>query len=411
MSNFLTYSNRLRQYVAALSPEQASDYINEAWRDIRDSDDEWSFLHRTEYWLAPDAITITTGVGVTQNSATVDLSVAAVGLLAGLNNPALTLYQIKFAPSGGPIYSISSSDVDQVTDGAITATDQTLQCLTSAPFTAGMVGYKIIVEGAGVAGADLETTIASFTSTTEVELTDAASTTVSAETVSFGSTLTLDRLYREDTNSAATAVCARLYYSPTDDVARVDCLYDPIMGYEFGWEIGTAEELNRMDPQRSAAGPPYRLFFREYDSTTALPVYEMWPVPQTQKAYTVQYWARGDVFTEDDDALPPQIPEELLMIRARLLAYEWAMTNEPDSRKIAAIAKMIQQMENRYSTYGQPGRMLGLLQQTKRKDHSIYRKSFIRRGRANGGGYPFSSNFWQSHAEGVGYFGSGWNSF
>lgn len=87
MSNFLTYANRLRQYVPALSPEQAEDYINEAWRDIRESDDEWSFLHKTEYWLAPAAITVTAGVGVTQNSDTVDLTAQAVSQLAGLNNP------------------------------------------------------------------------------------------------------------------------------------------------------------------------------------------------------------------------------------------------------------------------------------------------------------------------------------
>jgi hypothetical protein len=404
MSNFLTYSNRLRQYVAALSPEQASDYINEAWRDIRDSDDEWSFLHRTEYWLAPDGITISGGVGVTLNSATVDLSVTAVGLLAGLNNPSLTVRQIRFSPSGGPIYSIASTDVEQVTDGNITASSTTLQCLTSAPFDVAMVGYSIIVVGAGVDGADLETTIASFTSTTEVELTDAASTTVTGETVSFGSTLTLDRLFREETNSAATAVIRRMYYTAEGDVARLDCVYDPFIGYELMWDIGTAEELNRIDPTRSAVGLPYRLYFREYDTTSNLPVYEMWPTPQSYRAYTVQYWARGDVFTEDDDALPPQIPEELLMIRARLLAYEWAMTNEPDSRKIAALAKMIQQMENRYSTYGQPGRMLGLLQQAKRKDHSIYRKSFIRRPRSGRVGYPLDSNWAQSHD--VGYGGS-----
>lgn len=408
MSNYLSYANRLRQYVSALSPEQAQDYINEAWRDIRDSDDEWSFLHRTEYWLAPAVITLQQNVGVTQYSDTVDLTVEAVGQLAGLNNPALTQRQIRFSPSGGPIYSIASTDVDQVTDGAINATSTTLTCATSAPFDATMVGFSIIVEGAGVGGADLETTIASFTSTTIVELTDAADTTVTGATVSYGSTLTLDRQFLETTNATATATVARIYYSPLADMARMDCIYDPIIGYEFGWEIGTAEELNRMDPMRAAAGFPYRLFFREYDSTTQLPVYEMWPAPQAQRGYTVQYWARGVDFTEDDDTLPPQIPEELLMLRARLLAYEWAMTNEPDPRKIAALAKMVQQMETRYSTFGQPGAKLGLLQQTKRKDHSVYRKSFIRKGRRGQLGYPIDSNYLKQTDWGPNNAGLGW---
>ena len=408
MSNFLTYANRLRQYVPALSPEQAEDYINEAWRDIRESDDEWSFLHKTEYWLAPAAITVTAGVGVTQNSDTVDLTAQAVSQLAGLNNPPLTSYQIRLSPSGGPIYSIDSSDINQVTDGAMTAFSATLDCNSSAPFDASMVGFQIVIEGAGPGGADLETTVLSFGSTTQVTLADAASTTVNGATVSYDSTLTLGRLYREDTNSAASAVFARLYYSPLSDMARLDCVYDPIIGYEFGWEIGTAEELNRMDPLRAAAGFPYRLFFRQYDDATQLPVYEMWPAPQAQRAYTVQYWERGDDFVEDDDALPPQIPEELLMLRARLLAYEWAMTNEPDPRKLAPIAKMVQQMEVRYSTFGQPGAKLGLLQQTKRKDHSVYRKSFIRKGRRGQLGYPIDSNYLKQTDWGPNNAGLGW---
>lgn len=408
MSNFLTYSNRLRQYVPALSPEQAADYINEAWRDIRDSDDEWSFLHHTEYWLAPAAITVTNGVGVTQNSDTVDLSPAAVGLLSNLNNPALTAYQIRFSPSGGPIYSIASTDLLSVADGDITASSTTLDCTASSPFDSTMAGWSIVVVGAGVDGADLETTIASYSSPTQVILADAASTTVTGANVYFGSTLTLDRLFREGTNPTATAVLARLYYSPQADMARLDCIYDPIIGYEFGWEIGTAEELNRMDPMRAAAGFPYRLFFRQYDDTTQLPVYEMWPAPQAQRAYTVQYWSRGADFEEYDEALPPQIPEELLMLRARLLAYEWAVTNEPDPRKIAALAKMIQQMESRYTTYGQPGRPLGLLQQAKRKDHSIYRKSFIRKGRRGQLGYPIDSNYLKQTDWGPNNAGLGW---
>ncbi len=409
MSNFLSYANRLRQYVPALSPEQAQDYINEAWRDIRDSDDEWSFLHRTEYWLAPAVITLNDNVGVTQYSDTVDLTAEAVGQLAGLNNPALTQRQIKFSPSGGPVYSISSTDVQQVTDGAINSASFTLTCATSAPFDNTMVGFHIIVEGAGVAGADLETTIAAYVSPTQVTLTDAASTTVaSGGTVSFGSTLTLDRQFLEGTNASATATVFRSYYSPLHEWTRMNCIYDPIIGYEFGWEIGTAEELNRMDPLRAAVGFPYRIFFREYDPTTNLPVYELWPTPQAQRAYTVQYWARGDEFTEDDNALPPQIPEELLMLRARLLAYEWAMTNEPDPRKIAAIAKMVQQAETRYSTFGQPGAKLGLLQQTKRKDHSIYRKSFIRKGRRGQMGYPIDSNYLKQTDWGPNNAGLGW---
>ena len=68
------------------------------------------------------------------------------------------------------------------TDGAITSGETTF---TSAggpggnPFTESFVGQTITIAGAGASGATLTTTIASFTSATEVELAAAAGTTVS----------------------------------------------------------------------------------------------------------------------------------------------------------------------------------------------------------------------------------------
>lgn len=72
------------------------------------------------------------------------------------------------------------------TDGAITATDNTLTSATSA-FTAADIGRAVVINGAGTAGADHETTIASINSPTSVEVTDAAITTVGpAETFRYG---------------------------------------------------------------------------------------------------------------------------------------------------------------------------------------------------------------------------------
>lgn len=72
-----------------------------------------------------------------------------------------------------------------VTDGAITATDNTLTSAT-AGFVSTDVGKIIQIVGAGAAGITLYTTIASFNSSTSVEVTDAASTTVTGAEVTFG---------------------------------------------------------------------------------------------------------------------------------------------------------------------------------------------------------------------------------
>lgn len=395
---FLEYYTRLRQFVPQLAPEQCMQYVNEAWRDIREANEEWSFLYAQEFWLAPALISLS-GLTVTQWSDQVGLTHAALVLLGGLNHPALTQRQFRAGVTGGPIYSITASDIQQVTDGEIVATSFTLQALSSAPFNPSDVGLLIVVEGAGLAGADLETTIAAYVSPTEVTLTDSASTTVVGATVTWGSSLTLDREYGEDSSTNQGAIVYRIYYSPlTIDFQRLDHLIDPAIGYEFGWVQQSIDVLDRMDPRRSSLQQPYYVFFREFDPDTGLPVYELWPGPTQQRAYPVAYWRLGTEFTNDDDALPPQVPEELLLMRARLLAYEQAMVTDEDARRRQTYMAALNYVRSRYSTEGQPGRPLGLLEKTKRRDKSVYMKQFIRRTRRSGGGWPpIDSGFFQNH--------------
>jgi hypothetical protein len=70
----------------------------------------------------------------------------------------------------------------RVSDGAITSGDATLTS-ASNPFTSADVGSTVIVRGAGSAGADLVTTVASYTNAGSVELTANASTTVTGAKV------------------------------------------------------------------------------------------------------------------------------------------------------------------------------------------------------------------------------------
>jgi hypothetical protein len=399
VSNFLIYSNKLRQWVKSLSPEQSEDFINDAWRDIREANDQWSFLLAQEYWLAPGSISLT-GVGVTQFSSTLILNNHNnLLLVAGLNNPPITNRQLRFGLSGGPIYEISGTNALKVTDGAITSGTSLLTSI-SGPFDATHVGRLIVVVGAGSGGSNLQTTIASFVSPTQVNLTINASTTVGPNaTISWGSTITLARLYNEDTNANNTALLYRIYFSPqTTDFQRLDHLLDPITGYEFGWDIESIDELDRRDPQRSAVREPYRLFFHHFDIVTGLPVYELWPGPSVSRAYVVTFWRLGLPFTNDTDALPPQITEELLLTRARLLAYEWGEANDPDPKMRQSYSSLKQYIRNRYSTEAQPGRPLGLLDQAMRRDEEVSLVQGRKGPRQPGPGWPVDSNFAQSHA-------------
>ncbi len=76
-------------------------------------------------------------------------------------------------------------DGNRVFDGAMTSGHDTIISAT-APFTAGDVGKCVIIPGAGAAGVDLPTTITTFISSSKVLTAANAGTTVSADTVNYG---------------------------------------------------------------------------------------------------------------------------------------------------------------------------------------------------------------------------------
>lgn len=82
------------------------------------------------------------------------------------------------------VYAHIAPEPAIVVDGTITAADNTFTS-PSNPFVVGDVGARIIVYGAGTAGAKHVTTIASYTGPGSVELTDAAITTVSSAKARF----------------------------------------------------------------------------------------------------------------------------------------------------------------------------------------------------------------------------------
>lgn len=98
-----------------------------------------------------------------------------------------TQYDLSLKPK---VYNViefgAKGDGRKVFDAAISSSSSTLTSAT-AGFTVADVGKAIRVPYAGAAGVDLITTIAGFTNSTTVTLTAAASTTVSADTVVWGS--------------------------------------------------------------------------------------------------------------------------------------------------------------------------------------------------------------------------------
>lgn len=114
-----------------------------------------------------------------------------------LKNGRIVQHQFKNGVADADLVEVFTSNIASVqeygatgdavlkADGAITAGDATFTSASSA-FVDADAGKGIIIKGAGAAGAELITTIASVTSATTVELAANAATTVSGATFTYG---------------------------------------------------------------------------------------------------------------------------------------------------------------------------------------------------------------------------------
>lgn len=114
------------------------------------------------------------------NGLTPKVDTSVISTIAGLDDSLISYEKVYNIISFGAI-----GDGKKVLDAAISASSSTLTSAT-ANFTAADVGKAIRVPYAAAAGVDLITTIAGFTNSTTITLTASASTTVSADTVVWG---------------------------------------------------------------------------------------------------------------------------------------------------------------------------------------------------------------------------------
>lgn len=141
--------------------------------------------------------------------------------------------------------------------------------------------------------------------------------------------LTLDRLYGEPSNAAATYQILQNYYAaPYQDhllfisVRNIPTFTDLLLDKN-------REQLDAMDPQRSWYGiptdvVPYRLDTNPASTTFQYPMYELWGVPQYSAVYQLYGIRKMPDLVSDNDSLPPQIGEEMVIEQAKYYAYQWA---------------------------------------------------------------------------------------
>jgi hypothetical protein len=209
--------------------------------------------------------------------------------------------------------------------------------------------------------------------------------------------MTLNRIYREESNSSSTYSVYRAYYGPPlldatgvedTDFLRWVAITDPANSYWFTRLYGTRQELDLIDPQRASTGSfPFGMYSFKTNSS-GVPRFEMWPHPVAERSYRAVYQKRGTNL-EEGESLPPQIPEDLILTRALARACNWAKMNVgvyPTLRGVGWGDAAIEHQRN----------YLDLLKRAERDDEEAFLQYWLLRDMP-AQAFPYDSNWLQYH--------------
>lgn len=206
-----------------------------------------------------------------------------------------------------------------------------------------------------------------------------------------GSTITLDGLFLGTTNAASNYTIFQCYYSPpSTDFLRWISVTDLINGNELGM-LKTKEEMDRIDPQRTSTGDPLVIAahravpegFWDANVNVGDPLYEFWPHPTSYRMYRAIYQRRGLELSSATDRPPSSIPDELVLAKAKKLAYDWKLGIEPEF--LVAYRSLVPSLAQEYTER---------LRQAMVQDDELFNTQWLPRLGARG----WDSNWAQAHA-------------
>jgi hypothetical protein len=144
---------------------------------------------------------------------------------------------------------------------------------------------------------------------------------------------TLDRPYADPSNAAAAYQVYQLYYpAPFADHRAWLSVRNPQMFIDLDLTT-TRAAVDAMDPQRSWYQFPTRVVSYARDTrpgsaTLGFPLFELWGQPVAPFTYQCYGVRNGVDLINPGDTLPQPLDEDLVLSKARELAYEWAEANK-----------------------------------------------------------------------------------
>lgn len=170
-------------------------------------------------------------------------------------------------------------------------------------------------------------------------------------------TLTLDRPWMEPVNGSGQTYMIYQAYFPA-----------PVIDFKRWWNVRdftnsrnlytnkTQGYLAAQDPQRRVFGlpsdvVPFQTDQRTGSATLGYMLYELWPHQLSQLPYALYYSRMGAALSAPTDTLPFPLTEDMILYRARVIAYEWKAAQVGEDAKRGSGANwqfLMQQAEAQY---------------------------------------------------------------
>jgi hypothetical protein len=149
---------------------------------------------------------------------------------------------------------------------------------------------------------------------------------------------TLDRIYADGNIVNGAYSVYQVYYTPPMiDFLGWLSVRNMVMFLDMNITT-TRAQIDEWDPQRSWYQFPTHVVPVSTDlrgagtltpsATLGYPLFELWGQPVNPFSYACYGMRRGTDLSAPTDTLPTQVPQELVMAKARYYAYEWAEANK-----------------------------------------------------------------------------------
>ena len=179
-------------------------------------------------------------------------------------------------------------------------------------------------------------------------------------------TLTLDRVYGDDTNATGDYRILDAYVTTPANFKYFLVVYDPKQNWRLRHFV-TQDDISRLDPARTSAGTPWALVDRRHSTVTATDgraQYEMWPYTVSDRNYPYYYIRQVADLVNDSDVLEIPVRGDVIVRGALADVCRWPGSVERpnpmydlkaaatwEAEWIDQISELERQDENTYSTW------------------------------------------------------------